>query len=339
MILNGTYSRRNLIGLLAGMTAAIALEPSSYQAFAEGNSDTAGPRCVALSRDGKFLAAPVRNKGIAIFDYQKGERLRLLEVPSGVRVESLAFSGNGEKPNSAGILLAAGCSDGAAVIWDATTGKKQGVISAHKGSVTSIVFSSDGKTLFTASSDESHIKFWDAATRTPLNDVTAHPIGVRSLALSEDGMTLASGGAGLNPAIHLWDVSNPAKTKRFSSYLRGGHDLSIAALAFSPNGKQLMSGSWDKTVQVWNLAERKSVMVFKGHAAEVLAVAWLPDGARSISAGLDKTVRLWDSTTGKEIKSLGKNTAPVYGIAVARDGKTVVTAGEDGITNFKLSAE
>ena len=159
------------------------------------------------------------------------------------------------------------------------------------------------------------------------------------MVLSGDGKTLATGGAGFSPAIHLWNVSDPAATKRFTSYLRGGHELSIASLAFSPDGKQLLSGSWDKTVQIWNLADRKSVLVLKGHTAEVLAVAWHPDGIRVASAGLDKTLRLWDSTSGKELRSLGKNTAALYALVIARDGRSLVTSGENGVTELKLSAE
>jgi WD40 repeat protein len=64
------------------------------------------------------------------------------------------------------------------------------------------------------------------------------------------------------------------------------HDGGVASLAFSPDGKTLVTGSLDKTVKLWDAA-------LKGHTNYVQAVAFSPDGKLLASAGEDKAVRLW----------------------------------------------
>ncbi len=98
------------------------------------------------------------------------------------------------------------------------------------------------------------------------------------------------------------------------------------------------SGRWDKSVQIWDMADRKSAFVLKGYSAEVLAIAWHPEGIRVVGAGLDKTLRIWDSTTGEYLRSLGKNTA-LYALVIALDGRFIVTGGENRVTKLTLSAE
>jgi len=69
-------------------------------------------------------------------------------------------------------------------------------------------------------------------------------------------------------------------------------------VAFSPDGKQVVSGSGDKTVRLWNTATGALLQTLEGHSASVYSIAFSPDGKQVVSGSRDNTVRLWDTATG-----------------------------------------
>ena len=69
-------------------------------------------------------------------------------------------------------------------------------------------------------------------------------------------------------------------------------------MAFSPDGKRIVSGSWDKTVKVWDAARGQEILTLKGHTDLVTSVAFSPDGKRIASGSEDKTVKVWDASAG-----------------------------------------
>jgi len=67
------------------------------------------------------------------------------------------------------------------------------------------------------------------------------------------------------------------------------------AVAWSPDGQRIASGSDDGTVQVWNATDGGHVSTYQGHSSTVHAVAWSPDGKRIVSGSGDKTVQVWEA--------------------------------------------
>jgi Tol biopolymer transport system component len=78
----------------------------------------------------------------------------------------------------------------------------------------------------------------------------------------------------------------------------------VYAVAWSPDGRRIASGSRDNTVQVWDAANGGNVFTYRGHSEPVTAVAWSPDGRRIASAGDDKTVQVWDAFSGNHISAI-----------------------------------
>ena len=120
------------------------------------------------------------------------------------------------------------------------------VQTGHTGAVMSVAFSPDGKTLASASWDNT-IKLWDTATGQELRTLTGHTYWVAAVAFSPDGKTLASGG--WDKTVKVWDVAT-GELKRTLS----GHTGWVYTIAFSPDGKFLASGGNDHAVRLWDTA-------------------------------------------------------------------------------------
>ena len=83
-----------------------------------------------------------------------------------------------------------------------------------------------------------------------------------------------------------------------------GHTSMVVSVAFSPDGKILASGSWDKSIKLWDVATGKNTATLKGHTGWVNSVAFSPDGKTLASGGFDDNIQLWDVASGKNIATL-----------------------------------
>ncbi|MEH2201094.1 AAA-like domain-containing protein, partial [Nostoc sp.] len=122
---------------------------------------------------------------------------------------------------------------------------EQNRLERHSKPVNSVVFSPDGKTLASASDDET-IKLWNLDTGKEINTLKGHSDWVNSVVFSPDGKTLAS--ASGDKTIKLWNLD----TGKVINTLKG-HNDSVYSVVFSPDGKTLASASGDKTIKLWNL--------------------------------------------------------------------------------------
>ena len=107
------------------------------------------------------------------------------------------------------------------------------------------------------------------------------------------------------------------------------HEGQVSAVAWSPDGKTLASGSSDKTVKLWDLATGKLFATLQGHTETVYSVAWSPDGKTVASGSFDKTVKLWESATGKLLATLQGHTGAVESVAWSPDGKILASGSRD----------
>ena len=107
-----------------------------------------------------------------------------------------------------------------------------------------------------------------------------------------------------------------------------GHSAGISSVAFSSDGKRIVTGSWDQTARVWDTASGQQLLRLIGHNGAVRSVAFSPVGQRLVTSGSDQPTRMWDATTGRELFKFIGHQGPVNSVAFSRDGKRIVTGSE-----------
>jgi WD40 repeat protein len=111
----------------------------------------------------------------------------------------------------------------------------------------------------------------------------------------------------------------------------GGRALTThgGPVAFSPDGRMVLTGNADGEVTVFDAPSGKRVRTVTQPAGVIRAVAWSPDGRLLAAAGSGKEIRLWDAETGREAGALKGHTEVVHTIAFSPDSKTLASGSSD----------
>ena len=88
----------------------------------------------------------------------------------------------------------------------------------------------------------------------------------------------------------------------------------MLAVAFSPDGKTLASGGWDKKIHLWDTASGNELAPLPGHNQDIWGIAFSPNGKYLATGSEDRTARLWDVATGKEVAVFDRHMA-TYGLS------------------------
>jgi cytochrome c len=108
-----------------------------------------------------------------------------------------------------------------------------------------------------------------------------------------------------------------------------GHGGMVRALAVAPDGKHILTGSFDYSARVWDFEEQKSTAVLEEHFGPVNAVAFMPDGTRAVTASDDGTLILWDIAKQKPLRHFKGHKGKAMSVAVSPDGRLVASGSWD----------
>ncbi|MDJ0634641.1 MAG: CHAT domain-containing protein [Xenococcaceae cyanobacterium MO_188.B29] len=195
-------------------------------------------------------------------------------------------------------------------------------LEGHTDKVHSLVYSPDGHTLATTSSDKT-VKLWHAETGRLLHSLEGHTSLVKSAVYSPDGNTLAS--ASFDRTVKLWHAENGQLLRTLE-----GHTSGINGVVYSPDGHTLATGSLDKTIKLWHAENGQLLHSLEVHSNLVKSVVYSPDGHTLAAPSTFGRFILWNAENGKLLHSLKVRTGWVKSMIFSPDGHTLATASDLG---------
>ncbi len=320
---------------------------------------------IAFSSD--TFATGGKDNSLKIWKIDEDEPIESVSFASEVRV--LAFTPDGKQ-------LAIACIDGSLRLRHLDNLKEDLWQTTHSGSVLAIAFSSDGKSMATSTIDKT-VKLWQIDGMQEIFTLKEHQDRVKSLAFirrPDNYYRLASGSD--DQSVKIWDISEGKCIKTLQGYanriwsiafspqvdsqiLASGYDDNIVRLwdlseerkkleghkdrvysvVFSPDGTQLITGSRDKTVRIWNIPEAniqaaKHFKLLKAND-EVFTVAISPNGQYIAAGNQDGSIQIWDIFNDfKNHHSLAGNQGGVQTVAFSPDNRTLAIGTREGIVTL-----
>jgi WD40 repeat protein len=324
-------------GLLAGVKVVgdiFAAAKKNTPIFTLSGHDAA-IKCVAFAPNGKIGVSADVGSAVRVWDLEKGEEIRSHALPEKRVIQDIVFL---EKESVFSVVAYpsknANPRKWTIKRWDASSGRGLGGLESLETnpachSRTIVVSPRGNAVILTFHPPQAGIQFCNlqninlAEYKEANQTAFEAKVDVAIFAISPDGRRGVSASGKKRDTLVLWDIKNSS----FQAFR--GSVAKVECLAFSGDGKSVLSGSADKTFSLWNVATKKLFKRFRGHSGVVHCVAFSPDGKRAVTGSSDKSVRLWNLKSGKELRRFTGHKGSVNSVAFSPGGQLALSGGSD----------
>lgn len=238
-------------------------------------------------------------------------------------VSAVALSADGR-------WLLSGSDDRTLLLWDVVSGHPIRTLESHEERIACLAMTPDGA-VAVSGSDDLTLRVWDLQ-RGRCEQTLSCEGQVFCVAIAGDGRRAVSSAAGSDnflgidgTIVALWDLERGRLVRKFE-----GHSSAVKALALTPDGRYLATGSDDQTARVWDATTGRSIRVLRGHTHNVSSVALSADGKRLLTGSWDRTLRLWDVRTGRCLAELCGHAGIITAVCLDAEGRIAVSGSWDG---------
>ncbi len=334
-----------------GSTLGITIyESDTFEESAHIETD-AGVNRIHFSPDGETLAAGLTDNTVKIWNVASGELVNTFENAKKEDVNDQSFFEDEVTDldfSNDGKFIAAGSPAGAVSVWDVSSGDLirtdiRRNNSEFTGYISSVFFSPDGQSLFSAS--------WDGTVRmiSMLDGSVEHTFAgerVVIAAISRDGTILVTYQRGYffnqKGSLVLWDIQNKKKLQTIEA-VEPYSFADISSVSISPDGTTLTAGLTDYTSKTWDLVSGATQNTFtdlqpKGgfYYRSIFTAAYSPDGDTLLLAGMD-VMGAWNISKGNLLNSVKIKSESIVDAALSPDGQTLAYIEGPGVNFLQLS--
>ncbi|MBK5292974.1 MAG: WD40 repeat domain-containing protein [Acidobacteriia bacterium] len=264
----------------------VLTDAATNQSVARLTGHADAVRAVAFSPDGKWLAAaggkPAKQGEVKIWNVVERSVAFTLQGHDDC-IYAAVFSPDGK-------TLATASYDKLIKLWDTATGQQVRTLKDHIDAIYALAFTPDGRRLISGAADRS-IKVWNPATGERLFTMSEALDGINTIAISPAGNMVAAGG--LDKSIRIWKIEENSATLLQSLM---AHEDAILKLAWSPDGKTLVSFAADRTLKVLRASDLSEVRLMKNQSDWAFGVEFSPDGKSLAVARFDGSLTIYDNT-------------------------------------------
>ena len=293
---------------------------------------------VSFSPDGQYILTGSLDNTARLWDKDSGREIRKFEGHTG-EVNCVCFSPDGlyvmtgsgdylarlSDPDSGKNTSSLSDTDGldnTARLWETESGREIRKFKGHRGAITSVSISPDGRYVLTGSWDTT-ARLWEMKSGLEIRRFEGHTCWVSSVSFSPDGRYALTGSG--DKTARLWDTEKGMEIRKFD-----GHLDYVTSVSFFPDGRFVLTGSWDTTARLW---DAKSGMELRRmvHNQFVESVKFSPDG-RYVLTGCsgDNTALLWETESEREVRRLEVHTKSVTSsVSFSPDGRYVLAGSWD----------